>query len=179
MKLDLSKPAPQVARDLIGSELLIGREGNTCGGIIIETEAYTADDPASHSFRGLTLRNRAMFMVPGTIYVYRIYGMHYCMNIVCGQGDGQAVLLRALKPTVGIEAMKRRRGTDNLRLLASGPARLTQALGVDLDYSGVHIDVAGWKLRAPEQSIVIHAGPRVGISKAVDVPWRFRADEYM
>lgn len=177
MGLNLSQPAPLVARELIGCELLVGTGEAACGGFITETEAYTADDPASHSFRGPTKRSRAMFMAPGTLYVYKIYGMHYCLNIVCGDHDGQAVLIRGLRPTTGIEIMMKRRAMTNIKLLTSGPARLTQALGIDLSFNGLHLDVVAWKLRAADRAVTVSVGPRVGISKAVDVPWRFYATD--
>lgn len=176
MNVDFTQSAPELARALIGCELLVEHKGRLVGGIIIETEAYTADDPASHSFRGQTARNAAMFMAPGTLYVYRIYGMHLCLNIVCGNYDGQAVLLRALRPTTGVVEMMRRRGVSAEKNLTSGPARLTQALGIDQSYNGIPAAERLMIRRADGEPSIV-ASPRIGISKAIDVPWRFRLDE--
>jgi len=158
-----------VARDLVGATLLV--EG--VGGIVVETEAYAADDPASHSFRGPTARNRAMFGPPGHLYVYRSYGVHWCANVVCErEGVGAAVLLRAVEPTTGVDVMQRRRGVGDLRLLCSGPGRLTQALGITLAHDGLPVDEPPLDLRpAPRPDVV--AAPRVGIRRAPDRPWRY------
>ncbi|WP_182085557.1 DNA-3-methyladenine glycosylase [Aureimonas sp. ME7] len=164
--------APELARRLIGAELLFGK----VGGRIVETEAYQADDAASHSFKGETPRNRSMFGPVGRAYVYCSYGIHWCLNIVCdGQAPGSAVLLRALEPTEGIEAMGERRGTSDIHRLCSGPGRLTQALGIGIEQDGMPIDEAPFELRLPERVVETLAAPRVGITKAVDVPWRFYA----
>ncbi len=162
-----ARPALAVARDLIGATLCV----DGVGGIIVETEAYHVDDPASHSFRGPTQRNRSMFGPPGRSYVYRSYGVHWCLNFVCA-GAG-AVLIRAVEPRFGIDAMRRRRGVENERLLCSGPGRLTQALGIDLSHDGRPLDRPPFDLRgaAPEAALAI--GPRIGISRAVDLLWRF------
>lgn len=154
-----------VAQDLIGMELVIG----DAGGLIVETEAYAHDDPASHSFRGPTPRNAPMFGLPGTAYVYRSYGLHWCLNVVCTPGS--AVLLRALEPVWGIDAMRERRGLESARLLCSGPGRLAQALGVDTDWNGRRLDKALARKIRP----AVVAGRRIGISKAVDLEWRFGA----
>ncbi|WP_417581934.1 DNA-3-methyladenine glycosylase [Pelagibacterium sp.] len=156
-----------VARRLIGAQFLV----NHVGGTIIETEAYAPDDPASHSFRGPTPRSRPMFGAPGTVYVYRSYGVHWCVNFVCRPGN--AVLIRALFPTDGIEHMIERRAVPDRRKLCAGPGRLTQALGIDLEHnerplSDLPFDFAP----APVESGVI-AGPRIGITKATDLAWRF------
>ncbi|MDF1600659.1 DNA-3-methyladenine glycosylase [Mesorhizobium sp. YIM 152430] len=154
-----------VARDLIGVRLVAA----VTGGVIVETEAYARDDPASHSFRGPTLRNAAMFGPAGTAYVYRSYGLHWCLNIVCVPGS--AVLLRAIEPDCGLNAMRTRRGQQAERLLCAGPGRLAQALGVDASWNGRPLcDLLTRKSRP-----VLVTGRRVGISKAVDLEWRFGA----
>ena len=164
------RSAVAVARDLVGVEISVGETG----GIVVETEAYERDDPASHSFPGPTARNRAMFGPPGTAYVYRSYGLHWCLNAVCLPGS--AVLLRAILPTSGLDAMRERRGVAEPRLLCSGPGRLCQALGVDRTLDGLPLDRPPFALRAGEAAEVaaaIVAGPRIGISRATDRPWRF------
>ncbi|WP_279477753.1 DNA-3-methyladenine glycosylase [Aureimonas sp. SK2] len=162
--------AVSLARALIGAELYV--EG--AGGRIVETEAYRADDAASHSFRGVTPRNRAMFGPVGHAYVYRSYGIHWCLNIVCdGASAGSAVLLRAIEPLAGLDAMSRRRGTRTARLLCSGPGRLTQALGIDGGHDGLAIDQAPFAFAPSAVAHPVQAGPRIGITKAVDEPWRF------
>jgi DNA-3-methyladenine glycosylase len=144
------------------------------GGVIVEVEAYHHTDPAAHSFRGRTERNAVMFGPPGYAYVYRSYGIHWCMNCVCEpEGSASAVLIRALAPTAGIETMRRRRGLDELRLLCSGPGRLCQALGITRDHNGLPLDRAPFELRACTGTPEIVVGPRIGISQAVDHPWRY------
>lgn len=155
----------EVARDLIGMELVAG----DASGLIVETEAYAHDDPASHSFRGPTPRNAPMFGSPGTAYVYRSYGLHWCLNVVCTPGS--AVLLRALEPLAGIETMRARRGLEAERLLCAGPGRLAQALGADIGWNGRPLHGALVRKSRPE----LVAGRRIGISKAVDLEWRFGA----
>ena len=145
---------------------------NGVGGRIVETEAYHHEDPASHSFSGPTPRNAVMFGPPGVLYVYRSYGIHWCLNLVCGDGPGSAVLLRALEPTVGLGEMSERRGTNDVRLLCSGPGRLGQALAVTREQNGLRLDAPPFEL-IPGDPVEVVVGPRIGITKAVDVPWRF------
>ena len=161
----LGRPAHAVARDLIGCTLLLGSGDSAAGGIIVETEAYTSDDPASHTFRGKSVRNAAMYGPPGTIYIYFTYGMHYCMNIVTGNSDGQAVLLRALQPTQGIAYMAKRRGGMSTENLCNGPAKLVQALGVTKDLNGKHLLGCGFHLTRTAQNVKVAIGPRIGIIK--------------
>lgn len=171
---ELQKGAVYGAKALLGRELVTKSTDGVTAGIIVETEAYTQDDPASHAFRGETKRNAAMFQSSGTIYVYFTYGMHYCVNIVCGDiGVGEAVLIRAIQPTVGIEIMEQRRGVSGIRI-ANGPAKLTQALGITLS-ENAHMLGNNITLKA---GITVHAddittGPRIGISKAQEELARF------
>ena len=170
--IDFSASSEVVARALIGARFLV----DGVGGLIVETEAYDREDPASHSFSGATLRNAAMFGPPGCAYVYRSYGMHWCLNFVCREvGHGAGVLIRALEPTDGLALMRQRRGVEDVRLLCAGPGRLGQALGISKDYNGLRLDQPPFQLFAPEpgMAIPVVVGPRVGISKAVDQPWRF------
>lgn len=165
-----SLPAVELAPRLIGATFLV----DGIGGVIVETEAYEADDPASHSFAGERPRNRAMFGPPLTVYVYRSYGVHWCVNIVTGPaGHGAAVLLRAIEPTVGLDVMAERRRTAAPRLLASGPGRLTEALGISIAHDGLPLDAPPFELIPREGTPDIIAGPRIGITKAADRPWRF------
>jgi DNA-3-methyladenine glycosylase len=160
----------EVAPDLIGATFLF----RGVGGIIVEVEAYHHTDPAAHSFRGQTERNAVMFGPPGYAYVYRSYGIHWCINFVCERaGSASAVLLRALEPTEGIATMRRRRRTTDVRLLCSGPGRLTEALGITHAQNGCALDAAPFELRAREGECEVAAGPRIGITKAVDLPWRY------
>jgi DNA-3-methyladenine glycosylase len=166
-----------VARDLLGRLLVRRLDGDVLVARIAETEAYQEDDPASHSFAGRTPRNDVMFGPAGFLYVYFTYGMHFCMNVVTGRlGEGSAVLLRAAEPVLGLAAMARRRGVSAERLLCSGPARLTQAFGVARAQNGVDL-VDGGELwiaagrRTPDHAVAV--GPRVGIRRAMEVPWRF------
>lgn len=161
-----ARDARLVAREMIGLELACGE----AAGIIVETEAYLPDDPASHSFRGPSTRNASMFGEPGTSYVYLIYGMHWCLNAVCLPGS--AVLIRALQPTRGIKEMAARRGTENPRLLCAGPGRLAQALGISRDQDGLSFLRAPFALREGVSGTLV-TGRRIGIAKAAEEPWRF------
>ena len=168
--IDFAAASEEVARNLIGATVLV----DGVGGRIVETEAYDREDPASHSFTGPTPRNAVMFGPPGLAYVYLSYGIHWCLNFVCREKDhGAAVLIRAIEPLYGIEVMRRRRGMDELRLLCSGPGRLGQALGVTHDMNGMRLDRKPFRLVPPKVAPEIVTGPRIGISKATDVPWRF------
>jgi DNA-3-methyladenine glycosylase len=160
----------EVAPELVGCTLLV--EG--VGGRIVEVEAYDADDPASHGFTGRTARNRAMFGPPGHAYVYRSYGIHWCLNFVCGpQGRAEAVLVRALEPRAGLRGMRRRRGLDADRLLCAGPGRLCQALGITGEHDGRALDRPPFELRAPGEAVEVARAARVGITRAADLPWRY------
>ena len=170
--IDFSAASDTVARQLIGMRLLV----DGVGGIIVETEAYDGEDPASHSFGGPTPRNAAMFGPPGCVYVYRSYGIHWCMNLVCREaGHGAGVLLRAIEPTEGLDRMRARRGMDDVRLLCAGPGRLGQALGIDHGFNGLRLGEPPFALfpAGPGLAPRVVAGARIGISKAVDQPWRF------
>ena len=171
-QIDFNADAHEVARRLIGVTLLV----DGVGGRIVETEAYDRDDPASHAFPGPTARNAVMFGPPGRAYVYRSYGIHWCLNFVCReQGHGAGVLIRALEPTEGIARMRERRGVEELRQLCSGPGKLGQALGIDAGFNGKRLDAPPFRLLAAVDAhpIALATGPRIGISKAVDQPWRF------
>jgi DNA-3-methyladenine glycosylase len=160
----------EVAPDLVGSTLLV----DGVGGRIVEVEAYDGEDPASHGYRGQTARNRAMFGPPGHAYVYRSYGVHWCLNLVCDEeGRAEAVLVRALEPTHGLDAMRARRGLDEERLLCSGPGRLCQALGVTGACDSLALDRPPFRLLAPEVEAEVVRGRRVGITRAADLPWRY------
>ena len=161
----------RVARDLIGATLLF----KGAGGRIVEVEAYHHTDPAAHSYGGRTERNEVMFGPPGHAYVYRSYGIHWCLNFVCEEkGSASAVLIRALEPTEGLVAMRRRRGAKDERLLCSGPGRLAQALGITRAHNGLALDEPPFQLRARVgDKMKLVTGPRIGITKAVERPWRY------
>jgi DNA-3-methyladenine glycosylase len=161
-----------VARELIGCRLFHG----DCGGVIVETESYERDDPACHAYVGLTGRTEVLFGPPGRAYVYLSYGIHSLFNVVAEpEGEAAAVLIRALEPTAGVEAMRARRGGRRDRELCSGPGRLTEALGIGLAENGTDLAREPFSLLGREQGwdAEILTGPRVGITKAVDRPWRF------
>jgi DNA-3-methyladenine glycosylase len=170
-----NRPVLEVARDLIGC--VVSRDGS--GGVIVETEAYHQSEPASHSYVGLTERNRVVFGPPGRAYIYLSYGIHACLNAVCEpEGVGAAVLIRALEPVTGIELMRERRGLARLEDLCSGPGKLTQALGISLEDNGYDL-VAGPVVfaRRPRawRDAAVSVDRRIGITKAVELPWRFTA----
>lgn len=177
----LAGNAPEVAPRLLGAVLRVGR----CAGRLVEVEAYTADDPASHSHRGRSARNTSMFGPAGTLYVYLSYGIHLCANVVTGaEGDGQAVLLRAAVPVEGIDAMRARRGPVPDRRLTDGPGKLCQAFGIGRHHDGLDV-CAGASTHGPDGVQLLDdgtppptdvvVGPRVGITRATDRPWRWRA----
>ncbi|MDE5444935.1 DNA-3-methyladenine glycosylase [Bradyrhizobium sp. CSA207] len=160
----------EVAPDLIGATLLI----DGVGGIIVEVEAYHHTDPAAHSYRGPTPRNQVMFGPPGFAYVYRSYGIHWCVNFVCEEaGSASAVLIRALEPTHGIAAMRRRRHADNVHALCSGPGKLTEALGITIAHNGLPLDRPPIALHARTVEVEAAIGIRIGITKAAELPWRY------
>lgn len=168
--LDFSRPVDEVARQLIGATLRVAG----VGGLIVETEAYDGEDPASHSFSGPTPRNRAMFGPPGHAYVYRSYGIHWCFNLVCREaGHGAGVLIRALEPLWGLEVMRERRGGLADRLLCAGPGRLCQALAIDGGHDGLPLAEPPFLLEPAAAEVAVLAGPHIGISRAREVPWRF------
>ena len=160
----------QVAPDLIGATLLF----DGVGGRIVEVEAYHHTDPAAHSYGGQTPRNAVMFGPPGVAYVYRSYGIHWCLNFVCEQeGSASAVLIRALEPLEGLAKMRRRRGLKDERLLCAGPGRLCEALGISIAHNGLALDRPPFRLIARDEKPEIAAGPRIGITRAVELPWRY------
>jgi DNA-3-methyladenine glycosylase len=168
--IDFTAPAEIVARQLIGVTVLV----DGVGGRIVETEAYDREDPASHAFSGPTERNAAMFGPPAHAYVYRSYGIHWCLNFVCREeGHGAGVLIRALEPTVGLDTMRLRRDAIDEWLLCSGPGKLCQALGVTRALNGQPISLPPFELQPAPPGLDVVTGPRIGISKAMDVPWRF------
>ena len=167
-----ARPVLEVAPELIGATFLCG----STGGVIVEAEAYHHTEPSAHSYGGQTERNTVMFGPPGHVYVYRSYGLHWCVNFVCEQaGSAAAVLLRAVEPTAGLSLMSKRRGMEELRLLCSGPGRLTEAMGITHAHNGLALDEAPFSLTTRTSEPDIVTGPRIGITKAVDLPWRFVA----
>lgn len=168
--IDFHAPAELVARQLIGVTVLV----NGVGGRIVETEAYDREDPASHAYSGPTPRNFAMFGPPAHAYVYRSYGIHWCLNFVCmEEGHGAGVLIRAIEPLAGLDIMRERRDAEDVRLLCSGPGKLCQALNVTHDFNGTSLAAPPFELQAAPPGLEVITGPRIGISKAMDVPWRF------
>ena len=160
----------EVAPELVGARLLV----DGVGGPIVEVEAYDSEDPASHGYRGPTTRNRSMFGPPGHAYVYRSYGIHWCLNLVCEEeGRAAAVLVRAVEPTDGVNAMRARRGVDDLRLLCAGPGRVCQSLAVTRDHDGLPLDAPPFALEAAPEPVEVVAGPRIGITRAAALPWRY------
>jgi DNA-3-methyladenine glycosylase len=162
-----SRDVTVVARALLGCQLLI----DGVGGIIAETEAYHPDEAASHAHRGRTERNNSMFLGPGHVYVYRSYGIHWCFNLVCA--DAAAVLVRAIEPTHGLEEMALRRGLTDPREYCSGPGKLCTALGITGAQDGLWLGSPPFDIALPEEAAAVVAGPRIGITKAADLPWRF------
>lgn len=169
--IDFTAPSVDVAHALIGTVLLV----DGIGGRIVETEAYDADDPASHSFSGPTARNATMFGPPGHAYVYRSYGLHWCLNFVCREaGHGAGVLIRALEPTHGLATMRQRRGMLDDRLLCAGPGRVGEALAITREaHDGLPLDRPPFELQPSSAPAEVVVGVRIGISKAKDAPWRF------
>lgn len=163
------RPVIEIARALIGATLTVGG----VGGLIVETEAYHAGDPAAHSFAGRTSRNAAMFGPPGRAYVYRSYGLHWCMNVVGGAEEAAAVLIRALEPTYGLDIMAERRGLSSPRLLCAGPGRLCQALGITGAMDGLSLDAPPFSLVPALAEPALLVSQRIGITRATDEPWRF------
>jgi DNA-3-methyladenine glycosylase len=168
--LNFERSVHEVAPELVGAELYV----DGVGGVIVELEAYHYEDPAAHGYRGRTERNASMFGPPGHAYVYRSYGIHWCLNFVCEPvGSASAVLIRALEPLAGLELMRRRRGVEALRLLCSGPGRLCQALAVTRKHDGLALDEPPFELRPRRHDVEIVTGPRIGITKAAELPWRY------
>jgi DNA-3-methyladenine glycosylase len=160
----------EVAPDLIGTTLLF----NGVGGLIVEVEAYHHTEPAAHSFNGETARNAVMFGPPGYVYVYRSYGIHWCVNFVCeAKGSASAVLIRAVEPTAGIATMRRRRGLADIRLLCAGPGRVCEALGITGAHNGLPLDRAPFELQPRDGAVEVVSGVRIGITKAAELPWRY------
>lgn len=169
-RLFFDRPVLAVAADLIGATMLF----DGVGGIIVEVEAYHHTDPAAHSYGGETERNAVMFGPPGYAYVYRSYGIHWCVNFVCEQeGSASAVLIRALQPTHGVATMRRRRGMHDERALCSGPGKLCEALGITIAHSELPLDQSPIALFARKETPEIAVGIRIGITKAVELPWRY------
>ncbi len=160
----------EVAPELIGATLLV----DGVGGRIVEVEAYDQEDPASHGYRGRTARNATMFGPPGYAYVYRSYGIHWCLNLVCGEESvPQAVLIRALEPTHGLDLQRNRRGVEAVRALCSGPGKLCQALKITREQDGLALDLPPFQLEEREGVPEIMTGPRIGITRATELSWRY------
>lgn len=168
--IDFSAPSHEVAPQLIGAQFFV----NGVGGIIVEVEAYDQCEPASHTFSGPSVRNAAMFGEPGCAYVYRSYGIHWCLNFVClPKGHGAGVLIRAIQPTKGLEIMRARRGVETERLLCSGPGRVGQALEIVHAFNCRSLAKNPFSLLPAFAPVDVIQGPRIGIAKAMDLPWRF------
>jgi DNA-3-methyladenine glycosylase len=169
--VNLRRSVHEIAPELIGAELYV----DGVGGQIVELEAYDHEDPAAHGYRNRrTPRNASMFLPGGHAYVYRSYGVHWCLNLVCGEeGVSSAVLIRALEPLRELDKMRERRGVEVERLLCSGPGRLCQALGVTREHDGLPLDRQPFELIARDTTPEVVTGPRIGITKAVDLPWRY------
>ena len=168
--IDFADDSSSVARQLIGVTVLV----DGVGGRIVETEAYDRLDPASHTYGGMTPRNAAMFGPPAHAYVYRSYGIHWCLNFVCREaGHGAGVLIRAIEPLAGLDRMRERRGVGELRRLCSGPGKVCQALGITQRHNRLALDAPPFTLLARAEAFAVQAGPRIGISRAMDTPWRF------
>ena len=169
--MNLRRSPHEVAPELIGAELYV----DGVGGVIVEVEAYDHEDPAGHGYRNRrSARNASMFLGGGHAYVYRSYGIHWCLNVVCGvENVAGAVLLRALEPVAGLEEMRVRRGVADPRLLCSGPGRLCQALGVTREHDGLPLDRPPFALSPRAKQYPIANGVRIGLTKGVDTPWRF------
>ena len=166
----LARSVHEVAPDLIGVTLLV----DGVGGTVVEVEAYDQEDPAAHGFRGKTARNASMFGPPGHAYVYRSYGIHWCLNFVCEPEEvASAVLVRSLEPVKGLDEMRRRRGLEDERLLCAGPGRLCQALAITREHDGLPLDEPPFRLLPRTEDPEIATGPRIGITQAVDRPWRY------
>jgi DNA-3-methyladenine glycosylase len=162
----------EIAAELIGAVLLV----DSVGGTIVEVEAYDEDDPASHGYRGRTARNASMFGPPGHAYVYRSYGIHWCLNLVCApEGRAEAALVRALEPTHGVDLIRARRGVTDVRSLCSGPGKLCQALAITREHDGLALDRPPFELRARTQVADVVTGPRIGLTRAAERPWRYGA----
>ncbi len=160
----------EVAPDLIGVTLLV----DGVGGRIVEVEAYDQEDPASHGYGGRTPRNEAMFGPPGHAYVYRSYGIHWCLNLVCGEESvPEAALIRALEPTAGIDRQRRRRSVEDARALCSGPGKLCQALAITREHDGLPLDCAPFRLEPRREAPEIVTAPRIGITRATELSWRY------
>jgi DNA-3-methyladenine glycosylase len=169
--MNLRRDVHEVAPELIGAQLLV----DGVGGTIVEVEAYDHEDPAAHGYGNRrTDRNASMFLPGGHAYVYRSYGIHWCLNLVCGdEGEASAVLIRALEPTHGLDTMRERRGLEDVRLLCAGPGRLCQALGVTREHDGLPLDRPPFSLRRRAGGVDVVRGTRIGITKAVEQPWRY------